>query len=136
MSKAVRKPKPLKGVPGTLRGRDCVGGATSSTPGLGHPVGAGLGWLVSEGPGCQLAGPSNPNRVLCKFEGCAPSTWGAGGWQELLKYMTDGGTVPNAICDVTMECDLGGEALSECTFEISAENITRLRHQQSRVHVV
>ena len=69
MSKAVRKPKPLKGVPGTLRGRDCVGGATSSTPGLGHPVGAGLGWLVSEGPakgpGCQLAGPWNPNQVLC-----------------------------------------------------------------------
>ena len=80
MSKAVRKPKPLKGVPGTLRGRDCVGGATSSTPGLGHPVGAGLGWLVSEGPakgpGCQLAGPSNPNQVLCKSEGFARITPG------------------------------------------------------------
>ena len=79
MSKAVRKPKPLKGVPGTLRGRDCVGGATSSTPGLGHPVGAGLGWLVSEGlakgPGCQLAGPSNPNQVLCESEEFAR------GWQ-------------------------------------------------------
>ena len=83
MSKAVRKPKPLKGVPGTLRGRGCVGGATSRTPGLGHPVGAGLGWLVSEGlaegPGCQPVGPSNPNQVLCKSEGFAPSTWGAGG---------------------------------------------------------
>ena len=55
---------------------------------------------------------------------------------ELLKYKTDGGTFPNAICDVTMECDLGDEALSEGTFEISAENITRLRHRRSRVHVV
>ena len=93
MSRAGMKPKPRKGVPGTPRGRGCVGGATSSTPGLGHPVGAGLGWRVSEGtasgPGCQLAGPSNPNRVLCKFEGFAPSTWGAGGGNTVEQYVAE-----------------------------------------------
>ena len=52
---------------------------------------------------------------------------------ELLKYKTGGGTFPNALCDETMERDLVDEALSEGTFEISAEKITRLRHRRSRM---
>ena len=51
---------------------------------------------------------------------------------ELLKNKTGGGTFPNALC----ERDLVDEALSEGTFETTADNITRLRHRRSRIHVV
>ena len=55
---------------------------------------------------------------------------------ELLKYKAGCGTFPIALCHETMERDLVDEALSEGTFEISVENITRLRHRRSRIHVV
>ena len=54
---------------------------------------------------------------------------------ELLKYKAGSSAVPNAICQETMERDLVNEALSEGTFEISVENIARLRHRRSKIHV-
>ena len=40
----------------------------------------------------------------------------------------------NGVCGEAMECDRDDEALSEGTFEITAENITRLRHRRFRIH--